>query len=383
VPAALALLMLGRLSNHLGRRAVSLFALASAVIGLLVLTRVDGAGPLLLGRAFQGLGTGIAMSAIGSYIVDLDPPNHAGVPGRVATAVNTGGVVGGVAIGGIVSGALVEYATDPRRLIYFIFSVALAMCAVGIVLSPETSPRLPGATVSLVPAVRIPPNVRVLFVGASAIFIACWALGSFYQSLAPSLSAVELGHSGSLFAGFAVASFMGPGAIGGLFSTRLRPRTAMIAGSTILVLAVIGVLIAVATKSSPGFFVTSVTAGLGFGTAFHGGMRLLMTGLATIDRAGLLSGIYLFSYLGAAIPALIAGQLVNTWGLSTVTRSFGGLIVGMAILAMAVVTVIERKQRALAPQASLPSPRARLLGGGAMPLGDAMVQTLRSNSDVL
>jgi MFS family permease len=350
IPAALALLMFGRLSNHLGRRIMSLLALTSGVIGLLTLTHVDGPAPLLIGRAFQGLGTGIAMSAIGAYVVDLDPPKHAGVPGGIATAVNTGGVVGGVAIGGIISGALVEYVSDPRTLVYYIFCAALAVCALGIVLSPETSPRLPGAISSLVPAVRIPPYVRVLFVGASAIFIACWALAGFYQSLAPSLSAVELGHSGSLFAGFAVAALMGPGAIGGPFTMRLRPRSAMIAGSTVLILAVVGVLISVATKSTPGFFVASVVAGLGFGAAFHGGMRTLMAGLAPTDRAGLLSGIYLFSYLGAAIPAFIAGELVTTWGLSTVTRSFGGLVVCMAILAMAIVIVTARRQRAAAQQ---------------------------------
>jgi MFS family permease len=165
---------------------------------------------------------------------------------------------------------------------------------------------------------------------------------------------VELGHTGSLFAGFAVAAFMGPGALGGPITMRLRPRSAMIAGSTVLIFAVVGVLISVATNSTPGFFVASVVAGLGFGVAFHGGMRTLMAGLAPTDRAGLLSGIYLFSYLGAAIPAFIAGELVTTWGLSTVTRSFGGLVVCMAILAMAIATVTARRQSGVAQRERFP-----------------------------
>jgi MFS family permease len=346
VPAALALLMLGRLSNHIGRRTMSLLALASGVAGLLILTRVDGLAPLLIGRAFQGLGTGIAMSAIAAYVVDLDPPKQPGVPGRTATAVTSGGAVGGLAIGAIISGALVEYGADPRTLIYYIFSAALAVCALGIVLSRETSPRLPGAVSSLMPAVRIPPSVRALFIGASAIFIACWALAGFYQALAPSLSAVELDHTGSLFAGFAVAALVGPSAIGGPLTVRFNPKAAMIVGSTVLSLAVVGVLISVATGSTPAFFVASVIAGLAFGSAFHGGMRTLMGGLAPADRAGLLSGIYLFSYLGAAIPAFIAGELVTTWGLSTVTRSYGGLVVFLAILAMGIVTITARRRAA-------------------------------------
>jgi MFS family permease len=200
----------------------------------------------------------------------------------------------------------------------------------------------------MVPAVRIPAAVRTVFVGASAIFIACWALAGFYQALAPSLSAAELGHTGSLFAGFAVAALVAPSALGGPLTAKLRPRAAMVTGSTILGLAVVGVLIAVAANSAPGFFVASVIAGLAFGSAFHGGMRTLMGGLAPADRAGLLSGIYLFSYLGAAIPAFVAGELISTWGLSTVTRSYGGLVIFLATTAIVIVTVTARRPSPMA-----------------------------------
>jgi hypothetical protein len=177
----------------------------------------------------------------------------------------------------------------------------LALCAVGIFLAPETSPLVPGAVQSLKSTVRIPAAVRRLFIGASAIFIACWALAGFYQALAPSLSAVELGHTGSLFAGFAVAALVAPSALGGPLTARIKPPAAMITGSIVLSLGVAGVLISVAEGSAAGFFIASIVAGLAFGAAFHGGMRTLMGGLAPTDRAGVLSGIYLFSYLGAAI----------------------------------------------------------------------------------
>jgi MFS family permease len=345
-PAALALLMFGHLSNHIGRRAVSLLSMTFGVAGLLVLTGVQGLTLLLLGRALQGFATGLAMSAVAAYVVDLDPPKHPGGHGRIATAVTSGGPVGGLAIGAIISGAIVQYGADPRHLVYYIFSAALALCAVGIFLSPETSPRLPGAITSLTPAIRIPAPIRTLFIGASAIFIACWALAGFYQALAPSLSAVELGHTGSLFAGFAVASLVAPSALGGPLTSSLRPRTAMAIGSVILSLAVVGVLISVGESSTPGFFAASITAGLAFGSAFHGGMRTLMSGLAPGHRAGLLSGIYLFSYLGAAIPAFVAGELISTWGLSTVTRAYGGLVVLLALTAIVIVTATRDRSTA-------------------------------------
>ncbi len=346
LPAALALLMLGHLSNHIGRRAASLASMTFGIAGLLVLAAVHGLTLLLLGRALQGFATGLAMSAVAAYVVDLDPPRHPGGHGRIATAVTSGGPVGGLAIGAIISGAIVQYGTDPRHLSYYIFAAALAVCAIGILLSPETSPRLPGALASLTPAVRIPRPVRTLFIGASAIFIACWALAGFYQALAPSLSAAELGHSGSLFAGFAVASLVAPSALGGPLAARLKPRIAMSVGSVILSLAVVGVLISVGQRSTPGFFAASIAAGLAFGGAFHGGMRTLMGGLAPGHRAGLLSGIYLFSYLGAAIPAFLAGELISTWGLSSVTRAYGGLVIFLALAAVLIVTATSNRSTA-------------------------------------
>ena len=51
VAAAVSLLVLGRLSDHLGRRAVGLGALISSALGLLVLLGVDGLPHLAAGCA--------------------------------------------------------------------------------------------------------------------------------------------------------------------------------------------------------------------------------------------------------------------------------------------------------------------------------------------
>jgi predicted MFS family arabinose efflux permease len=119
----------------------------------------------------------------------------------------------------------------------------------------------------------------------------------------------------------------------------------MAAGAIVLSVGVVRVLIAVGQGSAAGFFAASIVAGLAFGAAFHGGMRTLMGGLEPGHRAGLLSGSYLFSYLGAAIPAFVAGELISTWGLSTVTRSYGGLVVVLALSAIVIVTATTRRPR--------------------------------------
>src|SRR3954449_12088807 len=55
VAAATSLLVLGRLSNYLGRRPVALAALASAAISSLVLIGTHGVLPLFIARVLQGM----------------------------------------------------------------------------------------------------------------------------------------------------------------------------------------------------------------------------------------------------------------------------------------------------------------------------------------
>ncbi|AXJ10228.1 hypothetical protein CFN17_11835 [Arthrobacter sp. PM3] len=109
--AVFALLVLGRLSNHHGRRPVSIVALLLAAAGCLTLLWVHSYLPLLIGRSLQGLAAGLASSAIGAYIVDT-PPRR---PRRRVLAVTTAPATVGLALGVFLSGPLVEFAPTPGR----------------------------------------------------------------------------------------------------------------------------------------------------------------------------------------------------------------------------------------------------------------------------
>jgi MFS family permease len=64
------LLVLGRLSNHLGRRLTAIASLGLILLGCLLLLNMCGVGTLLAGRVVMGIGTGLASSTLTSYIVD-------------------------------------------------------------------------------------------------------------------------------------------------------------------------------------------------------------------------------------------------------------------------------------------------------------------------
>src|SRR6202044_3293786 len=91
---------------------------------------------------------------------------------------------------------------------------------------------------------------------------------------------------------------------------RTAARTVMLVG----ILALIGgvaVTVAAVTLRSPGLlFVGTAIAGTGFGSGFQGGIRTVVPLAAPHERAGVVSLLYVVSYLGLGVPAVAAGFLV-------------------------------------------------------------------------
>ncbi len=173
VAAAIALLALSRLSDHLGRRPVCMAALGCAAAGSLLLTQVHGIAPLLAGRILQGLACGMASSSLGAYVVDTAPSR----PRWLAAAITGSAPMVGVPLGALLSGALIEYGPAPRTLAFEVIAACLVLGAALIAFSPETVPRRAGALASLRPRLRVPPGSARLLVAAGAAFTATWSLG--------------------------------------------------------------------------------------------------------------------------------------------------------------------------------------------------------------
>jgi MFS family permease len=72
IAVLLALLILGRVSDHTGRRPVLLAALAVQLAATVVLATAGGVDALLAGRVLQGLATGGALGALGAAMLDVD-----------------------------------------------------------------------------------------------------------------------------------------------------------------------------------------------------------------------------------------------------------------------------------------------------------------------
>lgn len=157
--AVLALLVFGRLSNHLGRRPVILLSLGLTALACLILLHVPSVAPLIEGRVLQGLSCGLASSATAAFLVD-NAPSH---PPWLGAAVSSSAPMVGLTMGALGSGALVEYGPLPRELPYLVALAFLVLCASLILASRETVSRQPGVLASLWPRLALPRAGQGLF----------------------------------------------------------------------------------------------------------------------------------------------------------------------------------------------------------------------------
>jgi MFS family permease len=315
------LLVLGRLSNHLGRRPTSIASLVLLLLGCLMLLNVHHIGILIAGRLLMGLGAGLASSSLTSYIVDAAPVR----PAWLASVASSQTVMLGLAVGAVASGALVEFGPWPRELVFLVVIALLLASAALIVVSPETVTRTPGAWRSLRPRVHVPARVRSLLPGAAAVFLATWAAGAFYQAFVPALVEEQLHTSSPLVVGLVFTAYMAPSVLGAPLGGRFTPAAAQRLGMIAFLAGMIGIVAAIATGALALFFAATIVAGASQGIAISAATRGLLHGSTLADRAPIFSVIYLLSYSGATVPALIAGQLSNTFSLPQIALGYGAL----------------------------------------------------------
>jgi MFS family permease len=333
-----ALLVLGRISDHIGRRPVLLAGLLGQTVSMLVFATAAGVPELLLARVLQGIATGAALGAIGAGLLDLDRGR-----GSVLNSVAPGA---GTATGALLSGLVVQFLPAPTHLVYVAAIVVFALQTVGVLLMRETVTRRPGARGSLVPRLALPRPARLAVLGATPVLFAVWALAGFYGALGPAIVREVSGSSTIVLSGLALFVLAGVAAAAVYLLREMDPRSVMALGIFSLVAGVAITLTAIDAGSTYLFFVGTAVAGVGFGSGFQGGLRTVMPLLAAHERAGVLSVLYIVSYLGMGLPAVIAGFLVvHGGGLLTTSYEYGFAVMALALAALTVVV----RRPALAP----------------------------------
>jgi MFS family permease len=321
-----ALLVLGSLSDYVGRRPVILAALVLQATTMLTFAFAGGVGDLIFGRILQGVSTGAAVAALGAGLLDIDRPR--------GTTANAIAPMLGTATGGLSSGLLVQYLPLPTHLVFVLLCAVFVLQALAMLYAPETALPRPGALAALRPQLRLPPALRGAFLRVLPIAVATWALVGFYAALAPTLLRQVLGLSSPLLGGLSLFVFAASGVLS-LLATRGRSARALLTlGATALLTGVGVSLLALEQGSSGGFFAGTALSGAGFGTGFQGVLRGVVPLAAPAERASVLSVLYVVCYLAMGVPAVIAGVLVVHSGALVTAREVGAAVMGLAALAL-------------------------------------------------
>lgn len=321
-----ALLTVGSLSDHLGRKPVIFTALVLNMLAMLLFINEDSVAWLIAARTVQGFATGMATAVLGAALLDTDR--------QQGPLVNSVAPLLGIACGAMGSSVLAEFAPLPTQLIYWTLLALMLVQALYVWRLPETVDRIPGALASLRPTLHVPPQARRALWLSLPVDVAVWAMGGFYLSLAPSLVRAATGSTSNLIGGGLVAVLTVSGALM-IFTLRNRPASKVLRlGATLLAVGVALILTAVHSASLPLFFIATLIAGSGFGAGFLGALRSVVPLALPHERAGLMSAFYVLSYLAFCLPSLLAGNLIRSFGLIATTDGYGAVLILLALGAL-------------------------------------------------
>jgi MFS family permease len=132
IPILAASIPVGRLADRLGRRPLLLGGLILTGLGSILIAVSGALGPLLAGRAVQGVGSTLSWVAALALVSDLARPGRKGEAIGFALAANSLGAIGGPALGGVVGGTVSFEAP-----FFLVSGIATAMFAAGWVVLPR------------------------------------------------------------------------------------------------------------------------------------------------------------------------------------------------------------------------------------------------------
>lgn len=338
-----ALLVVGALSDHVGRRPVLVGAILLEIVALVLFLVAGDVTTLLVARVVQGVATGAATTTLPATLVDLEP-----VRGR-AGLINGVSPLAGLGFGALGCGLLVEYAPAPTQLVWAVLIAGMVLAGLVVVAMPETIDRRPGALASLRPRIGVPSRIRRPFVAIVPVLIASWALGGLYLSLGPSVAAGLFGLHSHLVGGLVVTMLCGTGAVTAFALRGRTPSRVTVPAAVLLALGTAVTLVGPVLPDASGVAVAAVgtlVAGVGFGAAAYGTFGT-MAGLAhPHERGELFATAYAIAYLAFSVPAVLAGTAATAFGLRVTAEVYGTAVVLVAVVAAVLGRVVATREPA-------------------------------------
>ncbi|WP_448330632.1 MFS transporter [Streptomyces sp. DSM 41534] len=321
-----ALLLLGSVSDFIGRRPVMLAALVLSALSAVCFLLARGLPELFAGRTLSGLSAGLATGTATVTVIELAPPSRR----RAATLLATGANLGGLGVGPLLAGVLAQYAPAPLKLVFVVDLVLVAVAAAVVPALPETV-RTRSRPPLRPQRLRVPKEMRSTFAAAAMAGFAGFATLGLFTSVSPTfLSEVE-GESNLAVAGAVAFSVFAASIAGQVLGRRLGPGWSLPGGCAVLVAGMAAIAVSLAIASLALLVLGAVVAGTGQGLSFHAAVRVVTERSPADRRAEVTSALFVLMYLAISIPVIGVGALTVAVGLRTAGLVFTGCVALLAV----------------------------------------------------
>ncbi|KUM43401.1 MFS transporter [Pseudomonas sp. EpS/L25] len=317
----------GQLSDHFGRKALLVPCVGLAIIAAVLFDNASSIGALLLARFLTGVSVGLVVSGGMANVVEHALPHQK----QFASLMASVAMVAGAGTGPLLAGVVAQYFPSP---IHIVFRIEIGvLCLAFIVLLFQGNNRTGFGPIKL----RLPsipkPNVALVIVGVT-FFGPGITSTSFILSLGPKLIGTFVGTNNPLISGcMAFAMFLT--AMGVQFAAkRFASHDVFIGSGVATVLSMIFVLTSLEMGSAVWLVLSALLAGAGQGLGQLGGLTLIAENVPASRRAEANAVFNIGGYVPAGAIPVMAGYLIDFWGMEFGVSLLAVTIGGLATLAL-------------------------------------------------
>jgi predicted MFS family arabinose efflux permease len=325
------LVLLGDLSDRIGRKRVLVPGLVAAALSAVCFLLADGLTLVLVGRLLSGLCAGIFTGTATATLVELVPEDERPRASVLATIAN----MGGLGLGPVFAGVVADVLPDPLRTPYLLH-LALVLVA-GALLAGVPEPKPATGSFAIRPrGLTVPAAVRGVFVSAGVAGFAGFAMMGLSNAVFPGFL-TSIGVSDHAVVGLAVFALFAGSILGQLLRRRVPDVVAMAGGCAVLVVGALLVILGVHVESFALMVVATLVAGTGQGLSFAAGVALVAVGSPADQRAAVTSSLFVVMYVAISVPVVGVGLLANAVGLVPAATVFSVVVAVLAAVAGALL----------------------------------------------
>ncbi|GFE50071.1 MFS transporter [Roseobacter cerasinus] len=325
------LLLLGGLSDRIGRREPIALALILGAVATALLVQVPSWTSLVIARFLLGIGTGLATTAGTAYMTEILGSDRAKNAALIVTSATSLGFGGGALATGISLAVQGPTFLPASYIALFVAAPILAVIALGLPRIDRPKP------VSLL---RLPVFPTGTWVFGVAMALAWSTTGMTIAVVPLELAANNLGG----WTGFVIFLAIFVGFLCQPISRRMTNERALGLGFVLVPFGFLVLLAGVWLKVLAFVLIgTCITSAASYGFTYLASLAEVSLG-APDDRARATAGLFVYAYFGFSLPVIASGALADILGLLSAMIVFAS--VQMAITA---IIVIFWKKRSAPP----------------------------------